>query len=34
LGEWKPVELDLPKDAVVIDSIEPEIVETWIGIDS
>jgi len=34
INDWKPVEIDLPKDAVVIDWIDPDIVQNWIGFDS
>ncbi len=34
VDDWKPVEIDLPKDAVVIDWIDPGIVQSWIGLDT
>jgi hypothetical protein len=34
LGDWKPVGINLPQDAVVIDWIDPDVVKSWIGDDS
>ena len=34
LNDWNMAEIDLPDDAIVIDWIDPEKIQTWVGFDS